>query len=880
MQRLATLALVAMVMLAAAGVGLAADPPAAPAPAVSGPVTVLDGGSVWRTFHLWKPPVIQMDDGPKPILLAKDYDWANRDTPAAPAGWTKPEFNDSSWLRGPAWSHARTPYLAKVYLRSHFVVADPAKVKDLKLTVSYFGGAIVYVNGQELARGDVAKTGPVELAEGYPAEAFDAKPSVNRERLLTDVAIPAKFLHKGVNTLAIEIIRAPYHKVVEEKKSKANLADAAKGGCPYTLSFPTCHMGKVLLMAAGSDGVATNLGRTATWQAWNSDLLTVEHDADQADRGEPLRPVAIQGARNGWYSGKMVVGSPKAIEGLKATVSDLTQGFAKIPASAIRIRYGSTWDGGPNALEALLEAPLDVFPAGKNGTVVPIWVTLKIPADAKVGTYTGKLTVAAKGEQTITTPVTLEVADFTLPNQDDWKAWVELIQSPDSLALEYNVPLWSDKHWALMEQSMHYIGELSSRTLYVPLICHTNFGNAESMVRWIKKPDGTYDWDFSIMDKYLDIAQKNLGSKLKFVAFNVWEVYLFTGAGAVTVSEADKKDGYIFVHKNAAALRWEMREKGPAVTALDSATGKTETINLPRFENPAAKPIWKALFVELRKRMAKRGLEDAMALAMISDIWPSKEENATIAEATGNLPWVNHTHGGGYRYSLGPVKYTAYVWNNVYAPEPSKERMYGWKRPELVTEYLRFGYLNNWPLASILRIEEFEITGQQRGLGRIGADFWPAVKDAKGRRAGLVADRYPESFWHSLNIACNLLVPGPHGPVASARYEVFREGVQQCEARIAMEQVLTDPALKAKLPPELAQKSQDVLDERIRETWLIGSQLQLPGQYGAPAGLPIFHGTYDGGIGGHIWFAGSGWQDRSQKFYALAGEVVKKTGTK
>jgi hypothetical protein len=173
---------------------------AEPATRAAAPTVVLDGSSVWRTFHEMKPPVIQMDDGPKPVLLPSDYDWANHDTPAASPDWRKPGFDDSSWLRGPAGAHARTPYLARLCLRTHFDVTDPAQVKGLKLTLSYYGGAIVSVNGQELVRGQVAKDGEVELAEGYPVEAFvsaDGKilpdrGAAGRERTLTDVAVPAE----------------------------------------------------------------------------------------------------------------------------------------------------------------------------------------------------------------------------------------------------------------------------------------------------------------------------------------------------------------------------------------------------------------------------------------------------------------------------------------------------------------------------------------------------------------------------------------------------------------------------------------------------------------------------------------------------------------
>ena len=35
--------------------------------------------------------------------------------------------------------------------------------------------------------------------------------------------------------------------------------------------------------------------------------------------------------------------------------------------------------------------------------------------------------------------------------------------------------------------TINYRGKMGSRMVYVPLICYTNFGNEQSMVRWIKK---------------------------------------------------------------------------------------------------------------------------------------------------------------------------------------------------------------------------------------------------------------------------------------------------------------------------------------------------------------------------------------------------------
>ena len=177
---------------------------------------------------------------------------------------------------------------------------------------------------------------------------------------------------------------------------------------------------------------------------------------------------------------------------------------------------------------------------------------------------------------------------FTVPDTQDYRTWIELMESPDTLAAEYHVPLWSEKHWDLIAQSMRYMGEIGSRMVHVPLIAQTNSGNEQSMVRWIKKADGTYDYDFSVMDKYLDYAEKYEG-KPKFVAFIAWEIYLNTPKEEVKVTEEDKKDSWRAMEKSWLEARWKLRGKGPAVTALDPVTGQLSTINLPRFEDPAVR---------------------------------------------------------------------------------------------------------------------------------------------------------------------------------------------------------------------------------------------------------------------------------------------------
>ena len=122
---------------------------------------------------------------------------------------------------------------------------------------------------------------------------------------------------------------------------------------------------------------------------------------------------------------------------------------------------------------------------------------------------------------------------------------------------------------------------------------------------------------------------------------------------------------------------------------------------------------------------------------------------------------------------------------------------------------------------------------------------------------------------------CNpVLAPGPDGASATAHYEALREGIQECEACILIERALGDENLRARLGPDLARRCADVLDGRLLIMWKSLSNLQL--------GRTMFFGAtswrWTPGVVGHYWFLASGWQQRSEELYGLAGEVARKIG--
>jgi hypothetical protein len=473
---------------------------------------------------------------------------------------------------------------------------------------------------------------------------------------------------------------------------------------------------------------------------------------------------------------------------------------------------------------------------------------------------------------------------------------VELIQSPDTLSVEYELPLWSDKHFALIGRSLDFVGQAAARTIYVPLIAHTNLGNAESMVRWIQKAPGQraaagsqarptalpgpgalpeYEFDFSAMDKYLDLARKRMPA-LDIVVLQVWDIYMSSRQSAgKRFGEGISQSGMDF-------------DRGPQVTVLEAATGKTRNVSLPHLGEAGSKALWQKLIGQVRERMRTRGLDKALMFGMFTDAGPTKEDVLFFQSIAPDLPWVQQGHGlyeeNQKLHGIAPLGYQATVWGAKFCDgvpthgTTDNDDLHGWRRRQLAVDFERNTGLDNYPGTRWRQFAETCITGNMRGLGRVGADYWRAVRDKTGRRSAYVHDRYPEGAWGIggiyLNVCNPVLAPAAQGPVATQHFEVFREGLQECEARVFIEAALLDPSQRPRLGAELAKRCEDALEERRPILWKSLSNLELIGSRWGDARL----WRWTEGVAGHVWFLGSGWQERSDLLYSLAAEVERKLG--
>ncbi|MCG3177701.1 MAG: hypothetical protein BIFFINMI_00020 [Phycisphaerae bacterium] len=871
-------------LLLLSSIAWADGPAAAPARTV-----VLDTDGFYRVQMTWIDEQERLADGSlvyvtagtvNSRLVAKQIDKPFRTEPPA-ANWRSVDFDDSDWarVRGPLFTR-KTRKIALLCLRGRFDVPDPGHAADLKLTLLFRGGVAVYLNGKEIARAHLpaGELTPDTPAEDYPTDAYvdpnggllrwvgfgdpEKYPDRFKLRVRTlEADMPAEALRKGVNVLAVEIHRSPVAETLFTARVLPN-------GASYSY-WSQLGLEKLELSAAG--GTTPNASRPPGVQLWNQAVQTSVHTPDYGDPGQAVYPIRLYGTRNGAFSGQVVLSSDGPIRGVKATCDGLTGlGGAKIAASAVQVRFatpGFVAEGGQETkfpykdgpgprfgrdvvrLAGLEEsAPPEVAPdkAG-GGAIVPVWVTVNVPADAAAGDYAGQLVVSADGFGPAAVPVKLAVAGWTLPAPAEYRTFVGLIQSPDSLAMQYHVEPWSEAHWKLIDRSFELLAQAGDKVIYLPLLRGTYFGNEQSMVRWIPRSDGTYDHDFSIMQRYLETAIRRLG-KVPVVCAYCWDVN--TGSSYMGGGH-------------------DVPKLGMPVTFKDAATGALSKGNGPTWGDPAVRTFWKPVLDELARQCERLGVGDSLMLGIAGDRRPGKDCVEDLAAVAPKVPWVVSSHSSpSDLYGVQKVGYNTIVWGVGNAPDPAAKRVRGWARPRLIACFPRYiappvgefmRCFSPWGVYRIAAEGMITSNSELRGFGRVGADFWPLLKSKRSWEPDApLCGRYPDTnAWHGgwlHNSTPYVLMPGRERPISSAAFEMIREGVQLAEARIFIERALTDATSAAALGPDMARRAQELLDRRVRLNLL------------ATDGM--------GGDLGWAWYAAPQMEVRNGDLFALAAEVA------
>ena len=223
------------------------------------------------------------------------------------------------------------------------------------------------------------------------------------------------------------------------------------------------------------------------------------------------KSLALLGWRGERVNAQAVLVAPKAVESFEISVSDLKSGRNVIPASAVD-KYFETYVMGEVVFKGdtvlspdrLVKAERMAVPAR---TVRPVWLTINVPRDAAPGKYKGSLTASCDGKS-LSVPFTIEVSKRVLPEPKDWKFHLDLWQNPYAVARYFNVPLWSKEHFDTMRPIMEYLASAGQKVITASIIQHPwnsqTEDHFESMVGKFKGVDGSWKYDYSVFDKWVE----------------------------------------------------------------------------------------------------------------------------------------------------------------------------------------------------------------------------------------------------------------------------------------------------------------------------------------------------------------------------------------
>lgn len=190
-------------------------------------------------------------------------------------------------------------------------------------------------------------------------------------------------------------------------------------------------------------------------------------------------------------------------------------------------------DDFPASLAADALDPISSY-AIKAQEIRPIWISFNIPADAEPGTYKSTFSIAIKGQKSQTMEFAIKVIDKVLPPASDWKFHLDLWQNPFAVAHYHKVELWSQAHWDLLKPIMKRLADAGQKVITVSLNKRPwggqTFDPFETMIDWRKKADGTWTYDYTIFDNWVQMMM-DLGIKNQISCYSMvpWsnEFYYF-----------------------------------------------------------------------------------------------------------------------------------------------------------------------------------------------------------------------------------------------------------------------------------------------------------------------------------------------------------------
>lgn len=495
-----------------------------------------------------------------------------------------------------------------------------------------------------------------------------------------------------------------------------------------------------------------------------------------------LRLKAWKGER---VNAQAVLWTQKELEGAEIAVSELKNGSSVIPASAVNtyfVRYVMTdelnKDGsggcGPRENKAEWDSSMvaDVLDIVRVREVQarstqPVWLNVWVPADARPGKYKGTLTVSGKNFEAMKLPFEIEVVNRTLPEPQKWAFHLDLWQNPYAVARYYQVPLWSKEHFDAMRPIMKMLANAGQRAITASIMHKPWAGQTEdhydSMIFRMKKLDGTWVYDYTVFDKWVEFMMNEVGIKGLISCYTM--------------------------------IPWAL-----SFDYFDQATNRVQFIKAAPGEEAYAE-YWGTFLKDFSRHLREKGWFEKTAISMDERPMEAMREAIKVIKAAD--PEFKITLAGNYHEEIqGDLYYLSIPYGNQFPEEVKAERE---RKGQISTVYTccTEAFPNTFTFsepAEAAWTVLHAVAGGYDGYLRWAVNSWPMdpLRDSRFRTwaAGDTYSIYP-------------------GPRSSIRFERLVEGLQDCEKIHILREELAAKGANGKL-----KKLNAKLSEFTPEGWI------------------------------------------------------------
>lgn len=363
-------------------------------------------------------------------------------------------------------------------------------------------------------------------------------------------------------------------------------------------------------------------------------------------------------------------------------------------------------------------------------TTRPIWITVEVPRNIPAGEYTGEIFVrAANGENQILS-LTLEVLDHVVPEPKDWAFHLDLWQNCISVRRYHKPTLWSDEHFEILAEYFKILADAGQKVCTAVI----NHGGQsfddwyESMIVWTKRADGTWEYDYTAFDKFVNMmASIGIDEQINCYSMYPW-----------------------------GATRY-----------FDEASGDWVSIQ-PEPGTQEFEDFWKPFLLDFREHLKENGWFEKAAIAMDEKLEPIMEGVVSFIKKTA--PDFKIALAGGYIPSLQEDIYDLSIFiGNPTTAENMQARVAQGKPTTFYTSCSWPEHPNQFtfsPPAESAVVGWFAYAQGYTGFLRWAYNIWVqnVLKDTRCASA-------PAGDQH-------MVYPGPRNSVRMAR---LREGIQDYE---------------------------------------------------------------------------------------------------